>query len=99
MHHNPFVYLSDVVGNTSEQAKLVDFTQLAADIQNNSLPTYGFIVPNAYHSGHTLDPTPDAPSDREVEIDEWLQANIAPLVATVTRGDGLDRLNRRAARW
>lgn len=89
MHHNPFAYLSDVVGSTSEQAKLVNFSQLATDIQNNALPTYGFIVPNAYHSGHTADPTPGAPSDREVEVDNWLQSNIAPLVTAVNQDDGL----------
>jgi hypothetical protein len=89
MHHNPFAYLSDVVGSSSDQAKLVDFSQLGTDIQNNALPTYGFIVPNAYHSGHTADPSPGAPADREVEVDNWLQNNLAPLVAAVNGNDGL----------
>jgi hypothetical protein len=90
IHHNPFAYLSDVINNPTDQAKLVDFSQLATDLQGkNTLPTYGFIVPNAYHSGHTPDPTPGAPADREVEVDQWLQNNIAPLVAAVNKDDGL----------
>lgn len=89
IHHNPFAYLSDVINSPTDQAKLVDFSQLATDIQDDSLPTYGFIVPNAYHSGHTPDPNPGAPADREVEVDQWLQANLAPLVAAVNKDDGL----------
>jgi phospholipase C len=89
MHHVPFAYLSDVVGSTTDQAKMVDFTELATDIQNNTLPTYGFIVPNAYHSGHSTDPSAPAGQDREVEVDQWLQNEIAPLVAAVNQDDGL----------
>jgi hypothetical protein len=50
MHHNPFAYLSDVVGSTSEQAKLADFSQPTTDLQNNTLPTYGFSGPGGHSS-------------------------------------------------
>jgi hypothetical protein len=51
-HHNPFSYLSDVQNDSTEQANIVDFSQLQTDLVSNSLPNYGFIVPSAYHSAH-----------------------------------------------
>ncbi len=88
MHHNPFAYFPEVIDNPADQANLVDTTQLATDIQNNTLPSYGFIVPNAYHSGHTADPNANG-QDREIEVDNWLASNIVPLVQAMKRSDGI----------
>src|SRR6266404_2937715 len=44
--HNPFAYFSDVQNSSSQASNIVPFTQLATDIQNNTLPDYAMIVPN-----------------------------------------------------
>ena len=81
--HNPLSYMSDVRNDPQQQQNLVPFTQLATDIANHALPNYGFIVPNLLHDAHdgTL-----------AQADAWLQANIAPLLASPdfnTPGGGL----------
>ena len=81
--HNPLSYMSDVRNDPAQQQNLVPFTQLATDIANHALPNYGFIVPDLLHDAHdgTL-----------AMADTWLQANIAPLLASPdfnTPGGGL----------
>jgi len=70
--HNPFTYLSDVQGNSAQQANLVAFTQFATDLANNALPQYSFITPNVMDDGH---------DGSLAQADAWLQTNIAPLIA------------------
>ncbi len=80
-HHNPFTYLSDVQSDSSQAANIVPFTQFATDLANNTLPQYSFIVPNIMDDAHngTLG-----------QADAWLQANIAPLIASSAfRSSGL----------
>jgi len=82
-HHNPLSYFSDVRNDPNQQQNLVPFTQLATDIANHNLPSYGFIVPNNQHDAHdgTL-----------AQADAWLQANIDPLLKSSdfnTPGGGL----------
>ena len=80
-HHNPFSYFTDVVNNPAQAANLVPFTQFAADLAANALPTFSFVVPNADDDAH--DGTLAA-------ADSWLQANISPLLAsTQFQKDGL----------
>ena len=50
--HNPFAYYPDVVRAPSRCAKLVGFTQLAADLRAGTLPTYVWITPNLCDDGH-----------------------------------------------
>jgi phospholipase C len=81
--HNPLSYMSDVRNDPAQQQNLVPFTQLATDIANHALPNYGFIVPDLLDDAHdgTL-----------AMADAWLQANIAPLLASPdfhTPGGGL----------
>lgn len=78
--HNPLAFFSDVA-NSSEKSNLVPATQLAKDIANDSLPNFGFIVPNLLDDAHdgTLQ-----------QADAWLKTNIAPLLASPTfQKDGL----------
>jgi phospholipase C len=82
-HHNPCSYFSDVRNDNNQRQNLVPFTQLATDIANHALPSYGFIVPNNQHNAHdgTL-----------AQADAWLQANIDPLLHSpdfTTSGGGL----------
>lgn len=69
-HHNPFSYLSDVIG-TSQAKNLVPFSQFASDLASGNLPDYSFIVPNALNDAH--DGTLTA-------ADQWLKTNIDPLI-------------------
>lgn len=78
--HNPLAFFSDVA-NSSEKSNLVPFTQLARDIANDSLPNFGFIVPNLLHDAH---------DGSLQQADAWLKANIAPLIASPAfQKDGL----------
>ena len=73
-HHNPLSYFSDA-RDPSQSNNLVDFTQLAADVSNNTLPNYGFIVPNMCDDGH----------DCALSVsDSWLQQNIGPIINNAT---------------
>jgi|SRR5579864_183855 len=71
-HHNPFTYLSDVIG-TSQASNVVPFTQFSSDLASNNLPDFSFIVPNVLDDAHdgTL-----------ATADQWLQNNIDPLVTS-----------------
>ncbi|MCU1284268.1 MAG: phosphoesterase [Acidobacteriales bacterium] len=70
--HNPMAYFSDVKNSSMEKLKLVPFTQFPTDLKNGDLPDLSFIVPNQLHNAH--DGTRNA-------ADQWLKANIAPLIA------------------
>ena len=50
-HHNPFAYFSDVLNSPAQAANLVQIGQLSADLTNNQLPNYSFIVPDVYDDG------------------------------------------------
>jgi phospholipase C len=79
-HHNPFAYFTDIVDQPATWSHLVDFSQLAADEQADTLPQFGFIIPNAYHSGHSQDPNSGLGEDQEA--DAWLQQNVPALMQT-----------------
>jgi len=79
--HDPLSYFSDVVDSTTEMQNLVSMTQFQADLANNSLPNFSFIVPNLVDDAHDA-PLPVA--------DSWLKENIGPLVSNGTfQKDGL----------
>jgi len=85
IHHNPFALLSDVAGNAQiAHQTMWPFTQFAADLANNTLPEFSFIVPNIDDDAH---------SGTQLQADTWLQTNvIAPLAnaaAFQTGGDGI----------
>ena len=91
-HHNPFSYFSDVRSSSAQLPNLVPFTQFAADLSANNLPSFSFIVPNALHDAHSC-PDGSLICDDSVRLstaDSWLQANIAPLLASSAfQRDGL----------
>jgi phospholipase C len=91
-HHNPFSYFRDVRGNSAQLQNLLPFTQFAADLSANNLPSFSFIVPNAEHDAHSC-PDGSLNCDDSVRLstaDSWLQANIAPLLASSAfQKDGL----------
>jgi len=69
--HNPFSFLSDVVG-TAQANNLVPFTQFAADLKAGQLPDFSFIAPNLNDDAH---------NGTLAQADAWLQSNIGPLLA------------------
>jgi len=71
-HHNPLSYLSDVRGDATQQQNLVPFTQFTADMNNGQLPGFSLVVPNNNNDAH----------DGSLgQADNWLKANIDPLLA------------------
>jgi acid phosphatase len=80
-HHNPFVYFSDVVSDPRQAANVVPFTQFAADLNAGALPDFSFVVPNALDDAHNC-PAGVTCSDNDLlsRADQWLQANIGPLL-------------------
>ena len=83
-HHNPFAYFSDVQNSSTQANNIVPITQLATDISNNSLPDYGFIVPDLNNDAHDCPPGMITCSDAQVlaNTDQWLTAKVKPLVAS-----------------
>ena len=91
-HHNPFSYFSDVRNSSAQLQNLVPFTQFAADLGNNQLPNFSYIVPNSEHDAHDCPGGGSSCADtaRLSTADGWLQANIAPLLASSAfQKDGL----------
>jgi acid phosphatase len=73
--HNVFALLSDVANDTAQAKHLVPFSQFAADLRNDSLPNYAFVVPNLCNDGH----------DCSLSVaDQWLETNIKPLIESPT---------------
>ncbi|HZU29807.1 MAG TPA: alkaline phosphatase family protein [Candidatus Angelobacter sp.] len=83
-HHNPFVYMTDVLNSSAETANIVPFTQLTADFNANALPSFVYIAPNVEDDAH------DCPgggslcldSDKLTAADNWLRNNINPLITS-----------------
>jgi phosphatidylinositol-3-phosphatase len=84
-HHNPFAYMTDVLGSSAETANLVPFAQLSSDLGAGTLPNFAFIAPNAEDDAHDC-PT-GAPacldSDKLTAADNWLKNNIDPLIKSL----------------
>lgn len=78
--HNPLAFFSDVA-NSTEKYNLVPFTQFSKDLASNALPNFSFIVPNL---------SDDAHDGTLTQADNWLKANIAPLISSTTfQKDGI----------
>src|SRR5205823_7354594 len=80
--HNPFVYFDDVT-NTNDPnsayciAHVRPFSEMAADLQNNTVAQYVFITPNLCDDGHDS----CAPvSDPVRQTDNWLAANVPAIL-------------------
>ena len=50
--HNPFISYKDVQSNPARVANIVDFSQLATDLANNTVPNYVWISPDQCHDMH-----------------------------------------------
>ncbi|MEO6036206.1 MAG: alkaline phosphatase family protein, partial [Verrucomicrobiota bacterium] len=88
--HNPFVYFDDVTG-TNDPANAYGiahnrpYSELAADLTNQTVARYNFITPNLCHGGH------DAcePSYNSVrQSDDWLAQEIPKILASAAYTNG-----------
>jgi hypothetical protein len=85
VHHNPFAYFDDVTGTNNPDyaygiAHIRPYTELAADLANNTVARYNFITPDSYDDGHY----PEPPGSNELsQIDNWLAAQI-PMILNST---------------
>ena len=62
--HNPFVSYADVQSNPARMSNIVDFSQFASDLANNTVPDYSWISPDQCHDMHGVSaPTTSDPCD------------------------------------
>ncbi len=82
--HNPFAYFSDVINSSSQAGNVVPFTQLATDIQNDTLPAYAMIVPDFSNDGHDCPNQVSYCTDTEKlsNIDNWVKTKVGPLISS-----------------
>jgi phospholipase C len=69
--HMPFLYFRDIVSKRARRNRVVPFTQLKADLANNTLPDFAFVVPDLCNSMH------DCPVRTG---DAWLARLLPPLL-------------------
>lgn len=76
--HDPFVYFDDVTGTNNPNdayglAHIRPYSELAADLTNNSVARYNFISPNLCNDGHNA----CAPQNNSIQqIDDWLAGEV-----------------------
>lgn len=95
--HNPFAYLKSVVepaSGLSQRENIVPFKQFAADLKDNKLPNYSFVVPNLVNDAHDNPKTRGGSACGDEEslqvADDWLKKNIKPLLDSESfQKDGL----------
>ena len=95
--HVPFAYFKSVVSPASgsnQRGNIVPFTEFASDLRDDKLPSYSFVVPNLVNDAHDNPKTRKGAACGEAEsltvADNWLRANIGPLVnAKPFQKDGL----------
>lgn len=61
--HNPFISYKDVQTNPTRVANIVDFSQLATDLANNTVADYVWISPDQCNDMHGRGATPTDPCD------------------------------------
>lgn len=86
--HAPLIYFTDMA-DSSLKFDHVSTSEMAKDIANNTLPNFAFITPDGNHDMHNCGPDLGACF---WTADQWLKANIGPLLASPPfqpGGDGL----------
>jgi phosphatidylinositol-3-phosphatase len=76
--HDPFAFLSDLRNDSAQSANLVPFSQFSADLANDHVPDYAFIIPNPQNDGRDCPPglANCTDSQRLAAADKWLKTNI-----------------------
>ncbi len=96
--HDPMLFFDDSTGNLDKHdaycmAHNVPYTQLATDLQNNTVAQYNFITPNLcddMHNDCTSNPKPVVPNgDYQVKQgDDWLSHEVPKILASQAYQDG-----------
>ena len=86
-HHNPMVFFEDVYGSPDAcRSHVRPFSELAGDLEHNTVARYNFITPDEFHDMHSL--ATDSLS-RRVQGDAWLAAEVPRILASAAfRDDG-----------
>ncbi|MCI4351821.1 MAG: carboxypeptidase regulatory-like domain-containing protein [Thermoplasmata archaeon] len=72
VRHNPLVYYTDIVTNTSLcNSHVVDFTAWNSAVSNNTVPNFAFVTPNVLNDGHNTNVS---------YADNWLKGWLSPLL-------------------
>src|SRR5512146_615111 len=82
--HVPFSYFSDVANSSALAQNIVPFSSFASDVSSGNLPNFSFVTPNAEDDAHDC---PNGGSSCTLAIrltaaDNWLKANIGPLISS-----------------
>ena len=87
--HNPWIYFADVIGDDARcKAQDVPYTQLAADLSANALPSFSFIAPDTCHDGHDSPCADGAPGGMR-SADAWLQQEVPALLNYLKTHNGI----------
>ncbi len=87
-YHNPFVYFDDVTSNADfRRSRLRPYAELAADLSNNTVARYNFIVPNLCNDMHNGNDPHCASTNRITTGDLWLAAEIPKLMQSPAYAD------------
>src|SRR5437868_6548729 len=88
--HNGATWYAEVLNNVNgSQAKIVDFSQFATDLANDTLPRFSIIVPDGAHDAHDC---PNGEAACLQDADSFLNSNLSPMLSKSyfqTGGDGL----------
>ena len=88
--HNPFNYFDDIVGNDARcKQHVVPYTQLAADVKADRVPSFSFITPDTCHDGHDMPTCAGGAPGGLKAADKWLTENVPSLLAYLTAHNGL----------
>lgn len=90
-HHDPFVYLQDVLNSGQQSGNVVPFSQMGSDLASGSLPNYAFVVPNAENDAHSCPgQAPSCPDSGKLQkTDNWLKNNIDPIIHSPAFANGV----------
>lgn len=82
--HNPFVYFDDVTGGNDPAnayciAHIRPYKELQADLQNNTVARYNFLIPNVCNDGHDCG---------VARMDQWLSVEAPKILASTAYKDG-----------
>lgn len=80
--HNPFISYQDVQSSPARVANIVDFSQLATDLANNTVADYVWISPDQCHDMHGRGATPADPCDFS-QVQPLISAGDSFLLTTV----------------
>src|ERR1700682_824840 len=89
--HNPFSYLTDITGSSTQAANMVFLSPFAPALAAGTLANFVYILPNAQNDGHDCPAGLPACTDAQIlaNTDNWLQTNIGPLINSPNFGNSV----------